>query len=330
VVFRADAGPGVGLGHVRRCLALSAALTDWAECRLLVCGDPRAVPAGSAADVVGPAWVETLAIAGRVEATALVVDSYIVTAGDLAAARTRVPLLVIVDDTARYPIPADIVVNAALGPEPPATAGDTTYLLGPRYALLGPEYAMRSARPLTREVRRVLIALGGSTSAELMARVVAGVRRALPAVAIDAAIGPVGDGPDAVRAAIGDDDPIALHTAPATLRPMMEVADLAVTAGGVTLLELAAAGVPSVGVGVAANQEGNLQGFARAGATIVAGRASDVSLGEAIAEAVRALAPAERRRTQGAAARALVDGQGAARVAARMRAHLQTTVRVAP
>jgi spore coat polysaccharide biosynthesis predicted glycosyltransferase SpsG len=97
---------------------------------------------------------------------------------------------------------------------------------------------------------------------------------------------------------------------------MMLAADLAVSGAGVTLCELAATATPTVAIALADNQRPNFDAFARAGAAVPAGGAGDPDMIGAIATAVRSLADdAARRRAVGARGRALVDGQGAMRVA---------------
>jgi hypothetical protein len=69
-----------------------------------------------------------------------------------------------------------------------------------------------------------------------------------------------------------------------------------------------------VGVSVAANQDGNLRGLARLEAIHYAGALDEA---EAVRAAVKALAAEpQRRRALGERARHMVDGGGAARVAA--------------
>jgi spore coat polysaccharide biosynthesis predicted glycosyltransferase SpsG len=320
VALRADGGAAVGLGHVRRCLALATAIAPWGDCHLLLRGD-RDATAGAAVPVlaVGPVWDDTVTAAVGLGASALVADSYAVTAADLRTARDVMPTVVAIDDTGRFPVPADIVVNAALGPQAPSATDGTVYLLGPRFALLAPDFTGAPRRLVPAEIRRVLVALGGAARADLIALVVRAVRRALPAAAMDVVVGPVGDGLDAARVAVDGTDRVTLRPAPRTLRPLMDTAELAVTAGGVTLLELAAVGVPAVGISLAPNQDGNLGGFAEAGAVGLAGRASDAGLGDRVTVAVRDLADPARRRAMAERARALVDGGGAARVAACLR-----------
>jgi spore coat polysaccharide biosynthesis predicted glycosyltransferase SpsG len=330
VALRADGGAAAGLGHVRRCLALATAIASWGDCHLLLHGD-RDTLGGAAVPVlaVGPVWSDTVTTAADLGASALVTDSYTVTPDDLRTARAALPTVVAIDDTGRFPVPADIVVNPALGPEAPASADGTVYLLGPRFALLGPDFPAVPPRSAPAEIGRVLVTLGGATRADLIAIVVRAVRRALSAAAIDVVVGPVGDTLAAARAAVSGIERVTLQPAPRTLRPLMDGADLAVTAGGVTLLELAGVGVPAVGISLAPNQDGNLGSFAEAGAVAWAGRGSHGDLGDRVTAAVRDLAAPARRRAMAERGRALVDGGGAWRVAACLRERIEAPVRAA-
>ena len=94
-------------------------------------------------------------------------------------------------------------------------------------------------------------------------------------------------------------------------------ADVAVVAGGVTLYEACALGVPSVGLAVVPAQRRAIRAFAKKGAVIDAGSASTlprvlVTAAAAVADLLRD----SRLRTQTAGrAQRLVDGRGALRVA---------------
>jgi UDP-2,4-diacetamido-2,4,6-trideoxy-beta-L-altropyranose hydrolase len=102
---------------------------------------------------------------------------------------------------------------------------------------------------------------------------------------------------------------------------LMAEADMAVSAGGQTLYELAATGLPTVAISLASNQEGNLSALALVPtllrAPVPGMAASDEWL--AVTHAVRALATDHQLRHQmSEAGRRLVDGRGADRVAARI------------
>lgn len=328
IALYADGGPAAGLGHVRRSLALAAALAPWADCRLLLHGDAEVVAtlvqrAGLPCLPVSTERDSTLATVRTLGAAGLVVDSYSVSIPELEAALERVRLLAVVDDTGRFPVPGHLVVNSALGLDPPERRDGTRYLLGPRFALLAPEFAEPPVRSWREGVRRILLVLGGATSASLMAALARVVRRALPEATLDVIVGPAGDIPAAVTAALAGLGGVILHAVPESIRALMLDADLAVTAGGVTLLELAATATPSVGVSVVSNQQANLAGLARGGALLLAGGAGDPGLPDALEAALTSLtADAGRRRALGERARQLVDGRGAARVAEAMRERL--------
>src|SRR3989304_479023 len=127
IALRADGGRAAGLGHVRRRLALADALSSWADCCLLLhgAGGVRAsVEGGGVRCLPVASDMESALLAARtIGADVLVVDSYAISPRDLGAARTNLRLLVVVDDSGRFPLPAHVVVNSAPGlasPEPRA------------------------------------------------------------------------------------------------------------------------------------------------------------------------------------------------------------------
>jgi UDP-2,4-diacetamido-2,4,6-trideoxy-beta-L-altropyranose hydrolase len=325
VVLRADGGAAVGLGHVRRQLALARAMAGWADCRLVLGDDaPTAAWArarGVPCDLVDAGMEATLAVVSAARAGALVVDTYAFSPADLAMARDAVPTLVVIDDHGVFPVAGHLVVNAAAGVRAPDEEPDR-YLLGPRFALLDPAFAVPPARSWRAQVERALLVLGAAPAPALMGRLAASLARALPGAAIDLVVGPGADRAALDRALRGIDG-LEVRQAPEDMRALMLAADVAVTAGGVTLLELAATGAPIVGVCVAANQRANLRGLAAEGALLDAGAAEDAELCTTVERALGGLRlDAARRRALGERARRLVDGRGAERVAEAVRARL--------
>lgn len=327
VAVRADGDPAAGLGHVRRCLALAAELAPSCRVRFLLRGSAEVADfvrqEGFPCDLVPADFEATLAAAGAVRAAGLVVDSYDVRDQDYGAARSRVPLLVVLDDFGHASLSADLVVDPAPVAGPPRGRNGGRYLLGPRYALLRREFAAPVRREVRRRVGRVLLILGGATPAPLTGTLARAARRALPDAQLDVVVGPAGDAPSVVAAELDGVCGVTIHHSPESIRPLMLESDLAVTGGGVTVFELAATGTPGVGVEIAPNQAPNLAGMAQAGALVAAGRASDGNLGAAVEKALARLAanPEERERMS-RRGRELVDGRGAARVAEAIRLRL--------
>jgi spore coat polysaccharide biosynthesis predicted glycosyltransferase SpsG len=176
-------------------------------------------------------------------------------------------------------------------------------LLGPRFALLDPGFAdvpHRAARPA---VSRVLVTLGGEDVEAVVAAAVDAVKLAVPGAAVDLAVGPF------ARAASARDANVTLHHGLPSLRALLLEADFAVTGAGMTLYECLAAGTPAVAVPLADNQKLNFDELTGAG-LILPGQPD-------LAAAVERLSrDAALRGRLAASGRELVDGRGAARVAA--------------
>lgn len=325
VVVVTHSGPRVGLGHLRRCLTLGHALRHRnAETTFVLGPDPD----GLATARTRGFTVQALGNHGRADIVAaiaafrdvgvIVADSYDLTADDFRALRALAPLVVI-DDIADRQLPADAIWNGGIQGESmdyaSRTDKGTRLLLGPRYALLASEYRGLPARVVCDEVSRVLVTVGGADPVGAMSMLYRAVRRALPAVEVDIALGPYVAPPED---ALVSGPLVTLHKAPPTLFPLIQRADLAVTAGGQTTYELAASGTPAVVVYNADNQRPQVLEFERRGTLRCGG---DVRLGattaDAVARAIRELAhDARERRTMAGNGAACLDGEGAARTAA--------------
>jgi spore coat polysaccharide biosynthesis predicted glycosyltransferase SpsG len=305
VTILAEAGRGIGLGHLRRCQALAGALVAaGATVELIVAGEGWEPASAVALDWLGdPAMLRASLDAQRPDA--VVVDSYRADEVFLRRLCARVPRLVVVDDLADRVLPVSMVVNGAWHAAhlPYQTDPDTLRLLGPEYALLDPVFAEPVMRPPAAEVRRVLVTFGGDPdTVAALDTAVAAMRREVPGVAIDVAVA------TPVATDLTGDAAVTLHRCLPSLRELISSADLVVSAGGMTLYECLASGVPVVATVLADNQRSNVQELANAGFVVSA----TPSLTAAVA---RVVGDAGLRRTLAARGRRAVAGRGATRVA---------------
>src|SRR5229473_2946400 len=118
VVMRADGGPGTGLGHVRRCIALAEGLRGRGATVMFVVPDFRVLAAtveraGFPARTVEPEEAATLAvtrgIARELGAAAVVLDGYGIPEDALRPALA--PITAVIDDLADRELPVDVVIN---------------------------------------------------------------------------------------------------------------------------------------------------------------------------------------------------------------------------
>ncbi|MBI3126009.1 MAG: UDP-2,4-diacetamido-2,4,6-trideoxy-beta-L-altropyranose hydrolase [Candidatus Tectomicrobia bacterium] len=335
VLIRADAGPGVGLGHLQRCLSLAEALRrGGAECAFVL--NERAGAAGrveaagfEAPEAAGaPSWSgadmeRTIGLAAQRGCTAAVVDGYGAGPDFLRGLREGGLYVAAVDDLCRELFPCQLAVNGGVHAKelrPQSSTGDTAFLFGPEYALIRPELWNVPARAVRAEVSSILLTLGGTDDFNLMP-VLLRALDALPGVfAVTAILGTYfTDGEAILRAAAECGKKVRLVESPTSVRDLMLGADLAVSAGGQTLYELAVAGTPAVAIQLAENQAGQLRGFAGAGFARLAGVAGRDDVVAGVREQVLPLlADAAAREAMAAAGRALIDGRGAIRVAERI------------
>jgi spore coat polysaccharide biosynthesis predicted glycosyltransferase SpsG len=326
VGIRANADASVGFGHVKRCQSLSDALLALGAGVVFMVNPESAarewLPVGAGVEELAADEAATLADTARyIESrgiTALVVDSYDI--GPASLARIRVPITAIVDAPPKRPLPVALVINGAAvatGQHHPLAAGSRA-LLGPHYVLLRRDF--EKGRTAVRDsVERVLITTGGGDDRGLCTRLVRAVRRAAPDAGITVVAGyffPPATVRDLEQLAASD-PALDVVVSPPTLYPLMMAADLAVSAGGQTTYELAATGTPAVAVTLAANQTVNLKGLSAMGTLEWIGDADDPGIDIRIQHHVSRLAadgPARERMSQ--AGRQVVDGRGAARVAA--------------
>jgi spore coat polysaccharide biosynthesis predicted glycosyltransferase SpsG len=98
----------------------------------------------------------------------------------------------------------------------------------------------------------------------------------------------------------------------------LRACDVAIVAGGVTLYEACALGVPAVAVPVVAAQRATVEGFAARGAVLAAPLASaarGASVGLVADHVATLVSRPDLARRQARVAGAIVDGKGATRVA---------------
>jgi len=100
------------------------------------------------------------------------------------------------------------------------------------------------------------------------------------------------------------------------MRDLMDAADLAISAGGQTLYELACRGLPSVAINLIDNQTADIRGFSTRGFAVAAGRWDDVGLLDRVEGCVTEIWQGSAREAASAVGRSLVDGQGGFRLAA--------------
>jgi UDP-2,4-diacetamido-2,4,6-trideoxy-beta-L-altropyranose hydrolase len=332
VLFRVDAGPVIGMGHLQRSLSLAAAFRSanvpvlfmtngdfTSEYRIERFGFEH-IPV-----VMEDSWTQTdcrytVENARSHGCSTIVVDGYYQDANYLLGLRHAGFFVCAIDDNAPHAFPCHMVVNGdvharKLGYESPFE--DTQFLLGPQYSILRPEFCEPVEGEYAAVVETVLVILGGADPHGVMPSILSALERVGGTFKVKAVIGPFFTNHDEIERAIQSHRrPIELIYAPDQVRSLMVEADIAISGGGQTLYELAASGCPTLALRIAANQDKQLAEFARSGFISLVGHAEDGEMGSMLVKKLEGLMDDYRqRKLMGENGRKIVDGHGALRVA---------------
>lgn len=353
VAVRTDATVEIGIGHVKRCLALAQALRAMGAELLFVMrpGDVDAaamvaaegfdscalsVPAGdfapAADDLSHAGWARVAWDADATETVAalsawppdwLIVDHYAFDARWQDAVRAGLGCrLAAVDDLADRPHSVDLLIDHGYAADHRAKYGAFAarvprLLGGPHYALLGAVYADADRNPAAAPVRSVGVFMGGVDAFDFSATTIRALRDAL---------GFDGDIEVASTSANPHLAPLRTLAAAQRVELLLDRPELSgffarhelhVGAGGGATWERCCIGAPTLAIVTAANQRAVLKPLAELGVVEAFEPAADAAATLAVAIA-HLIADDDRRQRLAASARRLVDGRGAARVAEAM------------
>lgn len=328
-LFRADASPHLGTGHLVRCRTLAAELQHRGWTTTLASRDlppelARSVRGSEMAlielDATSGLEAEHAVIAERVvrPVTVAVVDHYGIGAEWHRAAGAWAERLMAIDDLADRFQAVDLLLNQNPGPGPSRYRGlvppAARILDGPTYALVRPEFAaMRLRAGHRRDVHRILVFLSGTDPHNVTGR----AARAATAVGVpvDVVVGAAYPSLGSLQVWAADQPLIELHIETREMAALMARADISIGASGSATWERCTLGLPTLLVTLADNQVETARHLAEVGAALDLGWHSEVTTAD-LEDVLIALAadPARLSAMSEAAAR-ITDGQGTVRVA---------------
>lgn len=316
LLIRADAGPGIGVGHVMRMVALSEAWLSAGHGPAVIAGSLGPLAArieasgAQALEFPSSSLDNTLALARQVRASHIVLDGYGFPVQLQSALRHDGFKLGVVDDNAENGCyDADVVVNVNLHAREAAYPGKVgRFLLGTTYALVRREFHRRTISP---EAGRWLLSMGGADPIDatgLFLRRLSRKRR------LTCLVGPANPRIDAYRQLAREGVDLLFN--PSSPSEAMARCEFAVTAAGGTVWELALLGIASAVVSLADNQVALAQALEARGAARYIGDARGADISSDTIDELEWLGSDNAARAKlVTAARSLVDGEGAMRVA---------------
>ena len=314
VLLYCDGGriPEIGLGHIRRSLLLARALAERGDAVSFLTTSGTAVLAPVAAAgfpcqtlSVGFRSRDLSHVLMRLRPEIVVWDRLDTSESLNRTIKASGAVLITLDDAGKGQPLADITINAMI-------AGGRTPYKGFDYVMLpAPPEVIRTDRG--NPVSAVTVCFGGYDHAGLSETALKALVPLDRRIGIDLILGAASAEPSAAAVA-RHGARLRIHRNPSDFSRLLLRSDLAVLAGGATLIEALSCGVPTVAVAQYRHQLDTIELCVARGA-VVGLSAAEALRPAAILKAVRALATsAERRRELSCRAQLLVDGQGLKRV----------------
>lgn len=277
IAIRVDANPVIGTGHIMRCLSIAAGLESIGEEIIMITAD------GAADSLIEQAGLRHITlntdwkllsdetdllnpILKHLSVSLLLIDSYLVTPQYMKELKNNMTVAYI-DDLLSDVYPADILINyniTSARPKYEALYGKsrTLLLLGTKYAPLRPEFHCIKPFAVHDRMKRIFISAGGADSygftTVLAERLLH--EKDFADIHLIAVPGILGCH-DQLQKLSQSDPRLELIQHPRTVKESMETCDAAVSAGGSTLYELCACGIPTAVFSLADNQVGAREAF---------------------------------------------------------------------
>ncbi len=306
----------IGYGHVTRCTSFYQAFEEAGyRPTFVVDGDEsiKRLLAGMSHLLLN--WTANEeSLIKKIDASDIVfVDSYLANRQLYAKIANNARLAIYYDDNNRLNYPTGIVVNGALyaGELDYPRNSDVEYLLGPKYMPLRRDFWIVSPIEIADRIESMLITFGGSDSRNLTSRILELATKKYPRLTKNVVIGDGFRHTREIELLADRKTNLICQPDAGGMRDLMLMSDLAISACGQTIQELARVGLPTVAIAAAQNQLNNARSWTKVGFIKYAGSWDDRSLDEKIQKCVGLLDDAGKRNRISRIGREVVAGNGA-------------------
>lgn len=221
-----------------------------------------------------------------------------------------------IDDYMRLDYPAGIILNGTINAETFSYKKNpaSQYLLGVKYIPIRKEFWNTSSRKINQSVGSILITYGGQDIRGLTIPTFKSVQNNFPHVKKILVIGNGDANKKEFEKLRNESTEIFYSIDAAKMLELMLASDIAISAAGQTLYELAVTGTPTIAIAVADNQRGNILEWKKNGFLIDPIFQGDSNHQKKIAEQLSAMQSVSLRKKLSAKGKSNVDGQGSRRI----------------
>ena len=319
VCIATEGGKNIGLGHITRCTSIYQAFEEIGiQPEIIVNGDKIVHDLLRDKNCKVFDWLddhEKLFAVLR-DADIAFVDSHLADYNVYEKISNIVETTAFFDDDMRIKYPKGFVINGAIFAEQMSypKREDVTYLLGVQYTPLRREFWDVPEKSIHENLEVVMIVFGGADIRNLTPKMLGMLQDAYPELLKKVVVGKGFRNTTEIEKLKGDNTELIYYPDAAGMKKVMLESDVAISAGGQTLYELARVGVPTIAVCAADNQSTNIHGWQESGFAEYAGDGADENLTASINRKIELLKDNNTRRCKSKIGRKIINGAGSSRI----------------
>jgi UDP-2,4-diacetamido-2,4,6-trideoxy-beta-L-altropyranose hydrolase len=314
-----EGNKNTGFGHVTRCLSLYQAFRERGILpEFIINGDNNIEYLLRDVNYQIFNWLdEKSKLFKKVkDADTAIIDSYLANVSVYNILSELVKLSVYIDDIKRVDYPKGIVVNGSIYAEELnyPRKNKITYILGTKYTPLRKEFWEVPEKKIRGKIESIMVTFGGNDAKNMTPKILKFLNKEYSNLKKNIIIGNDFQNIDEIKKCADKNTNLIYYPDTEKMKEIMLESDIAISAGGQTLYELARVGVSTIGVCVAENQLGNVKGWKRVNFLEYTGRHNKIDILEKIKNSIKFLEDTEERKSKSKTGRGFVDGEGSLRI----------------
>lgn len=330
--IRVDANEKIAMGHLMRCISIAKQLEYRNLDVIFIISEPYAgnyikqngfsfICLGNRYDCKETEIERLFKLIDTQKIDKLLIDSYEVTYQYMERLQT-VCKIIYIDDLNKFRYPADMIINYTYGVDYSLYSlkgyNNVKFLLGSRYIPLRQEFS-QSRIQIQKDISSIFVSTGGTDEYNMIISLLKKLQNSnMKNVIKNVVTGKFYKYLDELQSICIQDNTIRNYHNIKDVFNVMRQSDLAISAGGITVSELFACGVPTICLTIADNQCAGIKAYEDAGMLFYAGdvrEGQDTILENIIRMCTVVKDDYSLRNRMAQKAKKVVDGKGAFRIA---------------
>lgn len=266
VVILTEGGKDIGFGHVARCSSIYQAFEQFGIFpKFIIYGDDSVRSILPNIDINIINWMDDLSAISK--ADIVIVDSYLADLNVFYEISNKFPLVVYVDDNNRLNYPKGIVLNGTLDASNMnyQKRDGIIYLIGKEFIPLRRDFWDIPKLKINDFIDNILITMGGNDLRNLTPKILELLNIKFPKINKKIIIADSFENISEIENLKNNRVELIHSPNSSEIIKVMSNVDLAISASGQTLYELACIGVPTIAIGIVENQKNNILNWKKQG-----------------------------------------------------------------